>query len=176
MNGRIYLVTNTVNGKQYIGQTITKYSKQGHGHAIRDAYKKYGRKNFTYETICDGITCRNFLDWSEKFWIKVFNSLQPNGYNLEEGGRRYKNVSHKPNLGKKASAETRAKMSQSQKEYWSSLITHPNKGRKASEETRLKMSQSHRGRKQSDEERKIRSEAIKKWHAKRKQELLNEQV
>jgi group I intron endonuclease len=174
MNGRIYLVTNTVNNKQYVGQTITKYSKQGHGHAIKSAYNKYGRKAFTYDVIFSGVDCPKLLDFAEKFWIKVFNSVQPNGYNLEEGGRRQKNVNHKPNLGKRASAVTRAKMSQSQKEYWESLEVHPNKGRIASVETKLKMSKSRTGRKQSEQEKQMRSEAIKKWHAVRKQENINE--
>jgi group I intron endonuclease len=174
MNGRVYLVTNTVNGKQYVGQTVTKYSKQGHGHAIRDAYKKYGRKCFSYETVLGDVTCPKLLDFAEQFWIKVFGSLAPNGYNLEAGGRRYKDVFHKPNLGKKASEETRAKMRKSQKEYWSSLIVHPNLGKTHSEETKAKMSKARTGRKQSDEERLMRSESIKAWHAKRKQESLND--
>jgi|694.fasta_scaffold141747_4 group I intron endonuclease len=171
MNGRVYLVTNTVNGKQYVGQTITKYSKQGHGHAVKAAYKKYGRKAFTYETVCGNINNAATLDFCEKFWIKVFGTTQPNGYNLEEGGRRYKTVHHRPNLGKKASLETRAKMSASQKEYWSTVAVHPSKGRKASEETKQKMSQARLGRKQSNEEKQMRSEAIKKWHQKRKEQL-----
>jgi group I intron endonuclease len=135
MEARIYLVTNTINGKQYVGQTITKYSKLGHGHAVRDAYKKYGRKNFTYETIVSGISCEMFLDYAEKFWIDKLNTVVPNGYNLETGGRWGKIVNHKPNLGKKASAETRAKMSESQKEYWTYLPVHPNKGKKAGKKT-----------------------------------------
>ena len=170
MDGRVYLVTNTVNQKQYVGQTITKYSKQGHGHAVKAAYAKYGRKAFTYETVCSGIDNHATLDFAEKFWIKVMNSVQPNGYNLEEGGRRRKVVHHKPTLGKKLSDETKAKMSASQKEYWASLSVHPHKGKKASEETKAKMSASRTGRKQSDEERKMRSEAITKWHQSRKEQ------
>lgn len=170
MNGRIYLVTNTVNGKQYVGQTITKYSKQGHGHAIKAAYKKHGRKAFTYDVVFSGVDCPKLLDFAEKFWIKVFNSVQPNGYNLEEGGRRHKNVNHKPNLGKKASAETRAKMSQSQKEYWNSLEVHPNKGRKASKETIEKKRIAASKRKHTEADKAKISEAIKQWHKNRKEQ------
>jgi group I intron endonuclease len=173
MNGRVYLVTNTVNGKQYVGQTITKYSKQGHGHAIKAAYKKYGIKVFTYDVVFSGVQCPELLDFAEKFWIKVFNSVQPNGYNLEEGGRRHKNVNHKPNLGKTVSLEVRKKMSDGQKRYLSNFDVHPNVGKKHTDKTKKKMSLARTGRKQSEQERQMRSEAIKKWHTKRKQEQLN---
>lgn len=171
MNGRIYAVTNTVNGKQYVGQTITKYSKQGHGHAIKDAYKKYGRKAFTYDVVFSGVDCPQLLDFAEKFWIKVFGSVQPHGYNLEEGGRRHKNVNHKPNLGKRASEKTKAKMSASQKEYWASLTSHPHKGKKASEETKAKMRASRAKRVYTDEDKQKISEAITAWHKQRKEQV-----
>jgi group I intron endonuclease len=169
MEARIYLVTNKINGKQYVGQTITKYSKLGHGNAVRDAYKKYGRKNFTYETIVSGISCEMFLDYAEKFWIDKLNTVVPNGYNLETGGRWGKIVNHKPNLGKKASAETRAKMSESQKEYWTSLPVHPNKGKKASKEAIEKKRIAALNRRHSDDIKAKISQSIKQWHAKRKQ-------
>ena len=169
MEARIYLVTNTINGKQYVGQTITKYSKLGHGHAVRDAYKKYGRKNFTYETIVSGISCEMFLDYAEKFWIKTLDTMVPNGYNLEFGGKRGKIVNHKPNLGKKASAETKAKMSESQKEYWTSLPVHPNKGKKAGKKTLEKKRIAALNRRHPDDIKAKISQSIKQWHAKRKQ-------
>ena len=169
MEARIYLVTNTINGKQYVGQTITKYSKLGHGHAVRDAYKKYGRKHFTYETIVSGISCEMFLDYAEKFWIDKLNTVVPNGYNLETGGRWGKIVNHKPNLGKKASAETRAKMSESQKEYWTSLPVHPNKGKKAGKKTLEKKKIAALNRRHPDDIKAKISQSIKQWHAKRKQ-------
>lgn len=170
INGRVYLVTNTVNNKQYVGQTITKHSKQGHGHAIKDAYKKHGRKSFTYETIVDNITCPQLLDFAEQFWIKVIGSLAPNGYNLEEGGRRHKNVNHKPNLGKTASLETRAKMSAGQKEYWATFEIHPNAGKKHTEETKAKMRASRAKRVYNEQDKLKISEAVKQWHQKRKEQ------
>ena len=139
MTARIYLVTNDINGKQYVGQTITQHSRHGHGHAMRDAYKKYGFKNFTYNVLVSGIDKDNlFLDYAEKFWIEVMGSLAPNGYNLEAGGRWGKRSSVKTNLGKTASEETRKKMSESQRKHWASLETHPNVGKKHNEETKLK--------------------------------------
>ena len=169
MEGRVYLVTNTLNGKQYVGQTITKHSRKGHGHALADAYKKYGHKSFTYETVCGGVDKPLTLDFMEQFWINVMGSLAPNGYNLEQGGRRYKTVSHKPQLGIPHTEETKAKMSEGQKRYLAGIDVHFNAGRIVSDETKAKMSAARTGRKQPDEERKMRSEATKQWHKSRKE-------
>lgn len=168
--GRIYLVTNKINGKQYVGQTVTKHSRHGHGHAIKDAYKKYGHSLFEYTYLTEGDLSQTQLDFFEKFWIDVFDCLAPNGYNLESGGRWGKYVYHAPNKGLKASQETRQKMSESQRKYWSSLSVHPNLNKKASKETREKMSKSRMGRVQSEQERLKRSNSIRAWHAKRRSE------
>jgi group I intron endonuclease len=168
--GRIYLVTNKFNDKKYVGQTVTKHSRHGHGHAIKDAYKKYGHSNFDYIPLIEGQMTSNQLDCFEKFWINVFDCLAPNGYNLEGGGRRGKYAYHSPNLGKKLSPETRLKMSISQKKYWNSLDVHPSIGMKHTAETKAKMSRAHKGRVQSVEERLKRSESIRAWHAERKNE------
>jgi hypothetical protein len=110
----------------------------------------------------------NQLDCFEKFWINVFDCLAPNGYNLEGGGRWGKYVYHSPNRGKKASLETRLKMSISQKKHWNSLEVHPSFGTKHTDETKAKMSRAHKGRVQSVEERLKRSESIRAWHAERR--------
>ena len=168
---RIYCVTNKTNGKQYVGQTVTAHSRHGHGHAMRRAYKKHGFMNFTYETVFSSIKDNNLQDYAEKFWIKVCGTLAPNGYNLEEGGKRGKRVYHAPQLGKPHTEEVKQKMSEGQKRYVSSLEVHHNVGRTHSEETKAKMSKSRTGRIQSEAERKMRSEAIKLWHQKRKEQL-----
>jgi group I intron endonuclease len=166
---RIYLVTNTINGKQYVGQTVTKHSRKGHGHALADAYKKYGHKSFTYETICQNIDNPNTLDFAERFWINVMGSLAPNGYNLENGGRRYKTISNKPQLGIPHSEETKIKMSEGQKRYLLGIETHFNKGRKHSEETKAKMRQARANRIYTDEDKQKISEAVTAWHKQRKE-------
>ena len=77
--GRIYLVTNKLNGKQYVGQTVTKHSRHGHGHAIKDAYKKYGHSMFLYEPLTQGNLNQMQLDCFEKFWVDVLDCLAPKG-------------------------------------------------------------------------------------------------
>ena len=94
MRGFIYKITNTINGKSYIGQTIqnvkerfyqhcaTKCSKAVSNMAIHRAIKKYGKSNFTVEVI-EEIDSANLND-RERYWIKYYNSYN-NGYNSTKG-------------------------------------------------------------------------------------------
>lgn len=96
MRGFIYKITNTINGKFYIGQTIqnvkerfyqhcaTKCSKAVSNMAIHRAIKKYGKSNFTVEVI-EEIDSANLND-RERYWIKCYNSYN-NGYNSTKGGQ-----------------------------------------------------------------------------------------
>jgi group I intron endonuclease len=86
MNAQVYLVTNKLNGKQYVGQTINPHLPVGHGRILRSAYKLHGKDNFDYEPICKGITNRATLNAIERFWIAVVDTIVPNGYNIELGG------------------------------------------------------------------------------------------
>lgn len=121
MNAHIYCVTNLVNGKQYVGQTVEN-RKVGHGMAITMAYKKYGKEAFEYEKICTGIASRNTLNYLEKFWIATHNSIAPNGYNIEAGGtdkgivaESTKQKLREHNLGKVIPIDVRKKISESLK-------------------------------------------------------------
>jgi len=122
MNAHIYIVTNALNEKQYVGQTTVESNRYGHGVALKVAYNKYGKKNFTYDRICSGINNRNTLNYMERFWIKVFDTISPNGYNIEEGGSDKDNVPESTrqklrehNLGKVIPIEVRQKISNSLK-------------------------------------------------------------
>lgn len=96
MKGFIYKITNTINGKSYIGQTIqnvkerfyqhcaTKCSKAVSDMAIHRAIKKYGKSNFTVEVI-EEIDSANLND-RERYWIEYYNSYN-NGYNSTKGGQ-----------------------------------------------------------------------------------------
>ena len=86
MNAQIYLVSNKLNGKQYVGQTINPHLPIGHGRILKSAYKLHGKDNFTYEPICKGIASRASLNAIERFWISVMDTVVPNGYNIDLGG------------------------------------------------------------------------------------------
>lgn len=93
--GYIYSVKNKINNKIYIGQTIRKdiytrwkyhktIDKRYIGQLLYNAYKKYGHENFEYKIIC--ICFDEDTNKYEKDYIKKYNSMYPNGYNLLEGG------------------------------------------------------------------------------------------
>lgn len=92
----IYKVTNKVNGKIYIGQTIRKMSYRWSQHGAKKdngffarAIRKYGKENFTVEILASAFTIE-YLNELEIFFIKKFNSLSPNGYNIDLGGKNEK--------------------------------------------------------------------------------------
>jgi ribosomal protein L33 len=167
MDSHIYLVTNTINGKQYVGQSTINRNKVGHGEAITKAYTKYGKESFTYEKIVTGINNRNTLNYLERFWIKVFNTRSPNGYNIEEGGSDKGIVAEstrqklsKINKGKHMPLEVRQKISESLKGE-----KNPFYGKTHSKESLKKMSLASSARKgtykTSEQTKKILSELRK---------------
>lgn len=100
--GCVYLITNLINGKRYIGQTTIGIEKRFKAHysdskssrsnkmAITNAIKKHGKENFTIKEIAISYN-QEQLNFSEEFYIKSFNTLSPNGYNLKlsSSGRGY---------------------------------------------------------------------------------------
>jgi hypothetical protein len=78
-------------------------------------------------------------------------------------------MGNKFSLGVFPSAETKAKMSASQKAKAASFEIYPNTGKTASAETKAKMSASKRNQVQSEETKRKRSESIKAWHKQRKE-------
>ena len=92
----IYKITNKLNNKSYIGQSNNPMERwkqhkwralqaidKGKS-AIHDALREVGIDNFSFEII------GWFKDYNEKekYYIKYFNSLVPNGYNIMEGGEK----------------------------------------------------------------------------------------
>lgn len=93
MKYTIYKITNIINGMCYVGQHILKdeypRSYMGKGLAIREAYKEYGRFNFTkeiLEIVEDDTPNRAIASEREKYWIQKLNTMEPNGYNRHPGG------------------------------------------------------------------------------------------
>lgn len=87
--GFIYITTNLINGKRYIGQR--KFSDGwvtylGSGKRFKQALKKYGRSNFVRVIIDIGYT-REELNNKEISLIKFLNAVDSkNFYNISEGG------------------------------------------------------------------------------------------
>ena len=88
----LYKITNLINGKIYIGQTIhpekrwwehcNRAKLQYDKYPIHLAIHKYGKENFKFEIL----EWTDDYDNRERELIKKFDSLSPNGYNIIEGG------------------------------------------------------------------------------------------
>ena len=87
----IYKITNKINGKIYIGQHKQTTIKEnvdrylGSGILIKKAQDKYGKENFTKEIVeyCN----EEDVNDREVYWIRFYNSITPNGYNITKGGQ-----------------------------------------------------------------------------------------
>ncbi|MBR0062511.1 MAG: helix-turn-helix domain-containing protein, partial [Selenomonadaceae bacterium] len=85
----IYKITNRLNGKPYVGQTLQHLKdKTPLGDAMRDCKPE----NFTLEIIKTYETQAQANE-RERFWIKVLKCTVPNGYNQRDGGGGF---IHKP--------------------------------------------------------------------------------
>lgn len=108
MYGVIYKVTCTINGKNYVGQTILTIQERFNAHCKADSLlgkdiRKFGKENFKIEVIEE---CENAeqLNAREPFWINELNCKFPNGYNTMNGGscvRERKNNSEQTPMTKK---------------------------------------------------------------------------
>lgn len=87
----IYLTTNKINGKKYIGlssktpeETKNYY---GSGSLLTKAIKKYGKKNFEKEILENNIESLSLLCERERYYIDLYDAVKSTEYyNIEEGG------------------------------------------------------------------------------------------
>lgn len=108
----IYKISNKINDKVYIGQTIRPIEERFKRHindAINNildthfarAIRKYGKENFYIEEI-DRANSQEELNLKEQYWIRYFNSIN-NGYNETDalykcGGNTYQSKSEEEML------------------------------------------------------------------------------
>lgn len=126
----IYKITNLINNKCYVGQTTKSIKKRFYQHismarcmsrcknsvqVISKAIAKYGPENFKFEVVkfFDGITPEELTNQEIKY-IKFYNTMGPNGYNMILGSpngpktidtkKKISNTSHGRRLRHKESA------------------------------------------------------------------------
>lgn len=95
----VYIATNKINGKKYIGYTTgtlheriknhirkaNDKNQKAYNYFFQRAIRKYSINNFIWEVLC---VCNDKEECcqKEKEYIKEYNCIAPNGYNLTEGG------------------------------------------------------------------------------------------
>ncbi len=151
MNYTVYLRTNKINGKQYVGQTKNlthrencwKSNKTTYGNKVLNEDRfKYGLENWTLEIL-------SIVDTREEAWkleenfIKKLNTRFPNGYNRAYGGKTNKGGNEGYHNGKEFkkgdepwnkgknncfSSETLKSMSEKRKGKHNSISTEFKKG------------------------------------------------
>lgn len=151
----IYKITNKINNKIYIGQTISPNNRWGkHKYYgknpqitkqfIHYAMSKYGHENFSFE-ILD--TClKKEADTIEDQYINKYDSRNPQfGYNIKPGGNSRGSW--------RQSEETKKRMSETWYSYRSAetfkKISNSNRGKKLSEESKIKLSKANKGKQNS---------------------------
>lgn len=158
MYGYIYLTTDLVTGKKYVGQKKSSiflhedYIGSGRivGTILKQLKSEGTKVTDRFSTVlvreCD--SAEELNEW-EDYYIRYYDTLIPNGYNIRTGGQflfqegvlsglikqAYKD---NPNIGMKGK-----KQSEHQKETVRQYMTN----RVVSEESRKKMSDSHKGKK-----------------------------
>ena len=145
----IYSITNIVNNKKYIGQSVDvkrrlsnhkwalKHDKHINDH-LQKSFNKYGEDCFVFCVMCE---CEeDKLDELERYYISYYDCMNPNkGYNSESGG----------NLNKHWSEELTQKMKEIRGGENSGMW-----GKKHTEETKAIMREKSLGRHMSDEAKK----------------------
>ncbi len=171
----IYLITNLVNGKIYIGQAKKllarwsnhKYMASRFGKRSRQpitrAIAKYGLSNFKFEHIASSLTQED-VNIAEVEIIAQYNSTNPSiGYNISPGGSVFP-----------ATKEMILRRSDSLRKYYKNGGRHPFKGKKLSESHKRAISESSFGKKGTNKGKSFSSdwrEKISKSSTKGKESL-----
>lgn len=161
----VYLRTNLINGKQYVGQTVDFSRRQYQwknlstpyaGDYINKAREKYGLDSWNVDVLKECNTIDELNYW-EEYFINKLNTKIPSGYNLNDGGKGQTGFHH--------SIESRMRISASKKGKRKGIpraddvkkkISASKKGKrtslgmtnhKHSSESKLKMSAAKKGKK-----------------------------
>ena len=180
----IYVIENKINGKRYVGQTITDLNhrfQRGHLSEARtgrrnaplyNAIRKYGEDNFK-ASVLEECFSQKELNEREKHWIQKFGTLVPSGYNLLDGGG---SKAHKQETKDKISKIRRKQIAEglvagftgkSHSEKTRRILAEKSQGNQNAKgqvrnlEWKEKQRQSHLGKKHTKEHKRKISESLK---------------
>lgn len=176
-----YMITNSVNGKVYIGITTKSVASRWKAHQsnafvknvnyyLYRAMRKYGLEAFSIETLCELNSVEELLAMEKALIAQYDSASSAKGYNQTLGGEGVFGLRWKP--------EALEKMRIRVKQYLSDPTNHPMYGKKHSEESRKKMSESAKNKPIVSKEtrfklsvagagRKMPKEAVERARAKR---------
>lgn len=187
----IYQLTNTVNGKRYIGQTIhsLKSRLRQHKHVkhatyISKAIYKYGFDAFNVKVLLI-VQDKEELDYYEQQLIGALNTLIPVGYNLRPGGQSPIGWNHtdeakekirlagqrpcadetKEKIRQKALGRKHTKEAKQKCAYWL--------GKKFTDAHKAKLGSGNRGKPRTEETKRRMSAAKRMWWKNRKRSIEN---
>lgn len=160
---QVYKITNLLTGMSYISQTKHSLRRRFNQHAeksskctyLSNSIKKYGKSNFIITPVlrCDNL---DELNRREKMCIRLYQTLNPHGYNLTEGGHNgthcaeVRDKLRKSRLGTKSKPETILKLIHN-----SSGGNNPMFGKKHSIETKEKITRALTGKSTTKKGKKI---------------------
>lgn len=152
--GFIYLTTNLINGKIYIGKHEFSDDKKmnasylGSGVNLKKAVDKYGRENFKRKILKLCYTINQLNGWETYFILKYKSTDKNIGYNIALGGYGFRGGVKNP--------------------YFGDGTKNPFYGRRHTDETKRKIGEKNKrpsklkGTKMSEESKRRMSEAAKR--------------
>ncbi len=170
----IYLITNKVNGKIYVGQAVDLYEryrshkKSKKNTRITNALKEFGIQNFVF-SVLEKVEGRINLNSREQYWMEFLKSYDENiGYNMCRYA--FYPLGHCEEVRKKMSENMKGKMGGEKNPFYGKnhteeskrLISEVHKGSKHSEQAKKKMSISRKGKKQSPDHARKRVESMRR--------------
>lgn len=140
----VYITTNLINGKQYIGEHSTDNINDnylGSGNILKSSIKKYGKTNFNRQILEYFDNKDDAFNLQEKY-INEYNTCKPNGYNISpKGGHGVRGCFSEKSIEKMRKANKgQIPWSKGRKNLWNHT-----------EETKERMKKIHTGKKMSDE-------------------------
>lgn len=190
MKSKIYLITNTVNNKQYIGATITSVKSRWNRHisdsirkvdgqVLHQAIRKYGQENFKIEILEEHDDKDYVFNVLEEQYIRKYKTHgSEGGYNMTWGGDGWNGMSHKDSSKKKMSDAHKGKVLTEEHRRNIGLAQLGKKLGPMSEETKKKISLTKLQRgftsKQRDALKKTHQSLVGKTHTKETKKKISE--
>lgn len=170
--GIIYVATNSINNKKYVGKTKRSLEERVKQHLLdsrkgafcfHKALVKYGENAFTWEVV-DYADCPEELAIKEQQWIEKLHTYLGDpeclGYNMTTGGEGDNPVVYDQELRSKLSKSAKKRCT----EDWVKARSGSNHylyGKHPSDESRLKMSLASKGKPKTDSHKSNISKGLK---------------